>query len=209
MVERGDRRSEQKRREILSAARALFASEGYADTGMEVVARTACVSTATLYAHFPSKTDLFRAAVRVIVAEAAQRIHRDDPPARGARSRLTAFAVAYAEFCNNPGTRAVLRMVCAERRRFEDGGMQVEERARDDIGQAALRIIQELAEAGELTVEKPAWAAGQLLGMIEHSTLLLGLVKGDGAQARRPLDAICEDAVTTFLARYGVRETAG
>ena len=208
MVERGDRRSEQKRREILSAARALFASEGYADTGMEVVARQASVSTATLYAHFPSKTDLFRAVVLGMVADAAQGIYRETPTG-DARERLIEFAKAYADFCAHPGTRAVVRMVCAERRRFEDGGMRVEERARNDIGKAALRVIEDLAEAGELKVEKPAWAAGQLLGMIEHSTLLLGLVNGDGAKAQRPLDAICEDAVTTFLARYGVRGTAG
>ncbi|MGE5501341.1 MAG: TetR/AcrR family transcriptional regulator [Ignavibacteriales bacterium] len=208
MVERGDRRSEQKRREILSAARTLFASEGYADTGMEVVARMASVSTATLYAHFPSKTDLFRAVVMGLVAEAADGIYRGAPEAE-AHERLLAFAKAYGGFCNNPGTRAVVRMACAERRRFEDGGMQVEVRSRQEIGGVAIRMIQQLADSGQLKVEKASWAAGQLLGMIEHSTLLYGLVNGDGAQARRPLDEICEDAVTTFLARYGVRETAG
>jgi len=208
MVERGDRRSEQKRREILNAARSLFASEGYADTGMEVVARMASVSTATLYAHFPSKTDLFKAVVGVMVADAADGIYRG-MPSGDARQRLNAFAKAYASFCTNPGTRAVVRMVCAERRRFEDGGMQVEQRARADIGGAAIQLIDELVEAGELKVEKPAWAAGQLLGMVEHATLLFGLVNGDGAKAQRSLDAICEDAVTTFLARYAVRETAG
>jgi AcrR family transcriptional regulator len=203
MVERGDRRSEQKRREILSAARTLFASEGYADTGMEVVARMAAVSTATLYAHFPSKTDLFKAVVGAMVVDAADGIYRG-MPAGTARQRLDAFAKAYAAFCTNPGTRAVVRMVCAERRRFEDGGMQVEQRARDDIGGAAIQLIGELVEAGELKVEKPAWAAGQLLGMVEHATLLFGLVNGDAAKAHRSLDAICEDAVTTFLARYQV-----
>jgi AcrR family transcriptional regulator len=208
MVERGDRRSEQKRREILSAARSLFTSEGYADTGMEVVARMASVSTATLYAHFPSKTDLFKAVIGGLVADAADGIYHG-MPSGDARQRLDAFAKAYAAFCTNPGTRAVVRMVCAERRRFEDGGMEVERRARNDIGGAAIHLIGELVEAGELKVEKPAWAAGQLLGMIEHATLLLGLVNGDGAKAQRSLDAICEDAVTTFLARYSVRETAG
>ena len=208
MVERGDRRSEHKRREILSAARKLFASEGYADTGMEVVARMASVSTATLYAHFPSKTDLFRAVVMAMVAEAADAIYRGAPEAE-AHERLAAFARAYGSFCNNPDTRAVLRMACAERRRFEDGGLQVEARSRAEIGGVAIRMIEQLSEGGHLNVAKPSWAAGQLLGMIEHSTLLYGLVNGDGAKARRPLDNICEDAVTTFMARYGVRETAG
>jgi AcrR family transcriptional regulator len=208
MVERGDRRSEHKRREILSAARRLFASEGYADTGMEVIARMASVSTATLYAHFPSKTDLFRAVIMVMVAEAANGIYRGEPKAE-AHERLTAFAKAYGGFCSNPDTRAVLRMACAERRRFEDGGLQVEERSRAEIGGVAIRMIEQLAESGHLKVAKPSWAAGQLLGMIEHATLLYGLVKGDGAKARRPLDDICEDAVMTFMARYGVKETAG
>jgi hypothetical protein len=103
----------------------------------------------------------------------------------------------------------LLRIVCAERRRFEDGVQQVESHARNEIGGAALRMIDQLAEAGELKVDKAAWAAGQLLGMIEHATLLYGLVNGDGVKARRTLDAICEDAVTTFLARYGVREKGG
>lgn len=208
MVERGDRRSEQKRREILNAARALFASEGYADTGMEVVARMASVSTATLYAHFPSKADLFRAVVVSLVSEAADGIYRGAPEG-DAHDRLMAFAKAYGNFCTHSGTRAVLRMACGERRRFEDSGMQVEDRSRREIGGAAVRIIEQLAETGQLKVEKPSWAAGQLLGMIEHSTLLFGLVNGDGAQTQRPLDEICEDAVATFLARYGVRETAG
>jgi len=208
MVERGDRRSEQKRREILNAARTLFASEGYADTGMEVVARMASVSTATLYAHFPSKADLFRAVVVSLVSDAADGIYRGAPDG-DARARLLAFAKAYGNFCNHSGTRAVLRMACAERRRFEDSGMQVEDRSRREIGGAAISIISQLAETGQLMVEKPAWAAGQLLGMIEHSTLLYGLVNGDGAHTQRSLDDICEDAVTTFLARYGVRETAG
>ena len=39
--------------------------------GMEVVAREASVSTATLYAHFPSKGDLFIAVVESAVANLA------------------------------------------------------------------------------------------------------------------------------------------
>ena len=70
-------------------------------------------------------------------------------------------------------------------------------------------MISELAGRGELQVERPSWAASQLLGLIEHPTLLYGLVNGDGACARRTTDAIAEEAVTTFLARYGVRERAG
>ena len=206
---RGDRRSAEKRREILSAARALFVSQGYADTGMEVVARNAAVSTATLYAYFPSKAALFSTTVQELITDIADGIARNPEPAAGAQVRLLAFARAYAAFCSNPATRAVLRMVSAERRRFTDSAETVQTRTRSEIGAALIHMISELTRRGELAVERASWAASQLLGLIEHPTLLYGLVNGDGACARRTTDAIAEEAVTTFLARYGVRERAG
>lgn len=206
---RGDRRSEEKRREILSAARALFVTEGYADTGMEVVARHAAVSTATLYAYFPSKAALFRTTVQELITDIADGIASNPEPTAGARVRLMAFARAYAAFCSNPATRAVLRMVSAERRRFTDSAETVQTRTRSEIGEALIRMIAELSRRGELQVERPSWAASQLLGLIEHPTLLYGLVHGDDAHVERSTEALAEEAVTTFLARYGVRERAG
>ena len=206
---RGDRRSEEKRREILSAARALFVTEGYADTGMEVVARRAAVSTATLYAYFPSKAHLFRTTVDELIGDIADDVAHNPEPAASARARLTAFAKAYAAFCANPVTRAVLRMVAAERRRFNDSAETLQARTRHEIGAAVIQMISELADRGELRVERPSWAASQLLGLIEHPTLLYGLVNGDDASARRTPNVIAEEAVDTFLARYGVRERAG
>lgn len=176
---------------------------------MEVVARKAAVSTATLYAYFPSKAHLFRTTVEELIRDIADDVARNPKPAASARARLTAFAEAYAAFCANPVTRAVLRMVAAERRRFTDSAETVQARTRDEIGAALIQMISELAERGELQVERASWAASQLLGLIEHPTLLYGLVNGDGASTRRTTDAIAEEAVTTFLARYGVRERAG
>ena len=53
------------------------------------------------------------------------------------------------------------------------------------------------------TGRQNAFLAGQLLGMLEHVTLTFGLVAGDEAVPRRPIEDICADAVETFLARYG------
>lgn len=56
-------RSAAKRIDVLTAAWDLFATHGFADTGMREVAAAAGVSTATIYAHFPTKRDLLRALV--------------------------------------------------------------------------------------------------------------------------------------------------
>jgi AcrR family transcriptional regulator len=203
MGDRGDgTRSARKRRDILEAGQAVFLREGYAGAGMEVVAREASVSTATLYAHFPSKGDLFVAVVEEAVANLAEDIEGTLDAPGGARERLLAFAGAYGRFYADPLSRAVFRLVTGERRRFADLADHFRNRSRRQLGGSAITLIGRLAEEGLLKVDKPAWAAGQLLGMIEHATLVFGLVAGDEAVPRRPLDDICADAVDTFLARY-------
>ena len=149
-----EERSDRKRRAILAAARGLFVKDGYAGAGMEAVARVANISTATLYAYFPSKADLFRAVVDDVLDAVP------DAPVAADRAHL---------------------------------------------GGTLIRIIQGLASAGELIVERPSAAAGQLLGMIEHATLVVAMIHGDETRPARRLETICEDAVETFLARYGAR----
>ncbi|MBI5941089.1 MAG: TetR/AcrR family transcriptional regulator [Caulobacterales bacterium] len=204
----GETRSERKRRLILNAARVIFAREGFAHAGMEQVARDAGVSTATLYAYFPGKADLFRVVVEDTVQDIGHRVCRSVEARGDARARLRAFGQAYAEFYCSPDARALFRMVIAERRRFPDLADHFRDRGRAELGGTALAIIRELVDGGQIAVEKPSWAAGQLQGMIEHATLILGLVGGDESMPVRPLEAIVAEAVETFLARYGVREQA-
>lgn len=205
LVGAGLKRSGHKREEILASARNLFLREGYADAGMEVVARAAGVSTATLYAYFPGKADLFRAIVLETVSGVAAPVREAVRTKGDARTRLTALARAYAAFFARADTRALFRLVTSERRRFEDVAEYFLQSARDELGGAALAVINDLVRGGELKVEKASWAAGQLMGMLDHVTLVLGLSAGDEVQPRRPLSAIADDAVETFLARYAAR----
>ncbi|WP_297509281.1 TetR/AcrR family transcriptional regulator [uncultured Caulobacter sp.] len=205
LIGAGLKRAGHKREEILASAAALFLRQGYADAGMEVVARTAMVSTATLYAYFPSKADLFKAIVMETVEALSAPVREATRTKGDARARLNALASAYAALQARPETRAVFRMVTSQRRRFEDVADYFLHAARDEVGGAALAVIQDLARTGELKVDKASWATGQLLGMLDHATLTLGLTAGDPVEPRRSVTAIAEDAVETFLARYGAR----
>jgi len=198
-------RSQRKKTAILSAARGVFLREGYSAAGMEVVARMAGVSTATLYAYFPSKAKLFEIVVDDAVQHMAQPVRESIRAEGDARARLTDLALAYATLMSRPATRAMFRMVAGERRRFEDVADLVRRGAHQQLGGAAIQVIEHLIETGELAADRPAQAAGQLLGMLDHATLTLGLTAGDEAQPTRPLADICADAVETFLARYGTR----
>ena len=55
--------AEARKRQLLETALAVFARHGYRKTSMDDVAQAAGVSRQGLYLHFPTKEDLFRAAI--------------------------------------------------------------------------------------------------------------------------------------------------
>jgi len=61
--------SEQTRREILAAARAVFGQLGYEAASVGTIAKAAQVTTGALYHHFADKTALFAAVAEAIEAE--------------------------------------------------------------------------------------------------------------------------------------------
>lgn len=63
-----ERVSREKRASIVSAARHLFATQGFFETSMARIAEHGNVSTATLYKHYVSKEDLLAACVEDILS---------------------------------------------------------------------------------------------------------------------------------------------
>lgn len=198
-TDRGDPRYQTLVRE----ARRHFMAEGYAATRMEPIARGAAVSTATLYGFFPSKQHLFSAVIADASSDFSAQMEHVRIANGGARDQLTRFATAYAGFMGDPFVRSVFRLVMAERPRFRDVAQQFFDKGRSDFGRPLMAALQTLSDRGELKIEKPSWAAGQLMGMIEHPVFFMPLVTGDEVQAVRSPEQIAADAVETFLARYG------
>ena len=170
-----DTAPEARRRMIVRQARNRFASKGYSGTKMELVAREAGVSTAGI-----GTLD------------------------GGTRASLTEVGMAYADFMSDPFVRGVFRMVMAERTRFQPVALRFFERGRVVFGASLIGILERLSRAGELgTIAHPSWAAGHLMGMIEHPVFFVPLVTGDEVHVRRSNSQIVADAIETFLARYG------
>ncbi|NBB52447.1 TetR family transcriptional regulator [Rhizobium sp. CRIBSB] len=195
--------TDHRRTSILRHARDQFVREGYTAARMEPIARQAGVSTATLYATFASKEVLFSAVIDDASDDFATQMAAVHALDGDARVQLTTFIAAYARFMSDPFVRSIFRLVMAERPRFRDVAMKFFERGRDYFGAALIRSIMDLNQRGELSCEKPSWAAGQLMGMVEHPVFFVPLVTGDEVKSTRSIEQITEDAVATFLARYG------
>jgi len=81
----------ERRRAILEAARTVFAHQGYASTVVEDIARQAEIAKGTLYLYFPSKEQIYLAAL----LEDVQRLDDETRAAMGAgdtwRDKLRAY----------------------------------------------------------------------------------------------------------------------
>jgi len=192
-----------RRRYVLAEARRHFMAQGFAATRIEPIARDAGVSTATLYTFFPSKAALFQAVIDDTSDEFARQMDDVRAVDGPARCQLTRFCEAYVAFMADPLVTSVFRLVLAERTRFSAMALHFYERGKTRIGVTLVEAIVALTERGELTCDKPSWAAGQLMGMLEHPVFFVPMVTGDTLSIRRSHKQIAADAVETFLARYG------
>jgi AcrR family transcriptional regulator len=203
-----DVRAERKRAEILEAARRRFISEGYAGAGMEAIARDASISTATLYDLFAGKAELFRC----VADEAIEAISAAAEAAAGTRgdrsAQLDAFALGYARLLTDPSAQMLIRVFAAEPKRFEALARAFWSRGREAFAVGLTALVKRLCDESRLFAAKPAAAAGQLLGMVEHAALVGPVLAGEPNPAPRLLEQTCTEAVATFLARYGSRAEA-
>src|SRR5262249_32198210 len=107
-----------RQEEILAAAAKLFAKHGYADTDTQLLADELGVGKGTLYRYFPSKEDLFLAAVDRAMYRFRQRIDESiagiedplDQIATAIRTYLT-FVAEHPEF---------VELLMQERAQFKD-----------------------------------------------------------------------------------------
>lgn len=76
---------DERRRELIDAARALFLEQGYEQTSMSDIAKRANVAQGTFYIYFNAKQDVLAAIMRELLEELAGIIHglaeRTDVPA--------------------------------------------------------------------------------------------------------------------------------
>jgi AcrR family transcriptional regulator len=184
-----ERRGDAKRAAVLEAARAGFAARGYAEVSTAEIARLAGVSTATLYRHFPTKLDLFAAVLEAAV--------EDLKAGLAAAEGLEGLCLAYARLLSQPQARAIVRMAVT------GGDPGISQRFYES-GKAATNDLFAAAVAAEVEAGRTAPDAdpGQLMGMIEHPTLLLGLLAGDDRPTARPPEVIAGGALETWRARF-------
>ena len=90
--------SEFRAAEILSAARKVFAIRGYNDATVDEIAAAAGMAKGTVYLYFPSKKDIFLAALKHGLMELREQTRKNMQAARGIRAKLRSFVATRVEY---------------------------------------------------------------------------------------------------------------
>ena len=93
---------EQRRTQVLDAARAVFVESGYYAAGMDVIAERAGVSKPVLYQHFPSKLELYLALLDAGIEELLEATDTAVRETPDNKVRVQQTMRAYFAFVDNP-----------------------------------------------------------------------------------------------------------
>ena len=75
--------------EILAAARKIFATKGFRDATVDDIAAEAGIAKGTVYLYYPSKKEMYLAALKQGLAELQQRTGAAMQAASGAQAKLS------------------------------------------------------------------------------------------------------------------------
>ncbi len=190
---------------VIAAAQKLFLEQGFAETSMDAIARSACVSKATLYAYFPSKEALFAHLIEAECRLKASRLHMPDLDI-GLVEALRSFARQFVEVYMTPESMAFFQAISSERMRFPQlCRLFFESGPKNELMRVAA-LLEEAKARDLLTYSDATEAAGHFLSLIRGDLPLhtaLGLEPRDEASVAAMVDA----GIGAFLRAYRVEGT--
>lgn len=187
---RKDARHDRRKREILQAASEAFAALGYDLANMLVIAQSAGVTKATLYAHFENKAQLFRAVIEHWMEELPEPALAE-PVAGNLRAQLDQVAQALLRQAGHPASLALTRILTRS-------NWVPQKRWRQRHHPYRAYLEQTLSQCPRCT--DPAQAAGQFL--------LLAVGSLDSSSALPADESRVAAAVELFVRAYAELESA-
>jgi AcrR family transcriptional regulator len=196
-------RTEARRRAILEAAREVFRETGFERATMSAISERLGGSKATLYGYFPSKEELFMAAIEdEIEREAAQHesVLRSTADLREALEYLGRVDIANMTSMRPLSIYRMLASQPADSRVGRDFYENTVKPVWLDVAQ----MLQERMDAGELRRVDPWTAAMHLKGMYEGAWVDMRMLNAmpDGL-TQAAIAEHARAAVDAFLRAYG------
>lgn len=188
---------------ILDAAFRLFLEQGYDSVSTDLIAKTAGVSKATLYAHFASKEILFAEILTGHCADFAARIRIPETFNGDPRGTLRRFAHDFIALFQDDDGLAMYRLLVGEVYRFPKLALAFEAVGTSEVNRRLTRLLAQMVEQGAMKIEDLDLAAEQFVALLQ-GRIPFDRALGLPAPTQAEVDRQIEAAIWLFLMGYGV-----
>ncbi len=198
------RDTSQKRHQIMDAAAEVFVDGGYENASMDRIAEVAGASKRTVYNHFGSKEDLFRAVVARFQRESHELKRVQYDPKKSLSSQLGRFVDSIVEFTHNKqwlGLFKVMTSLTVVQPELVASAMAEIPDERDSLE----AWLEAATSDGRLEVKQPALVARTFWAAASGAFLLPAIYVAPPPASEG--NAIKKELVAMLLARYGNTRT--
>ncbi|OBF08082.1 TetR family transcriptional regulator [Mycobacterium sp. ACS4054] len=196
-------RSAETREALVSAARPLFAAQGFSEVALEAIVRAAGVTRGALYHHFADKTELFATVFEQVEAEVAARMG-EAIAASGETDAIEVMrlgATYWLDACSDPEIQRIALVdapaVLGWTRWTEIGN-------RYNLG-LVRALLSGAIETGRIPSQPIEATALTMLGAMREATLYVARAE-DHSTARREAGAVIDRLIRALSASDGGEE---
>jgi len=195
-------RGDETRRQLVDAARALFAEQGFVGTSIaDIVTRSGVGTRGAFYHHFKDKADLFRVVFEEVEKDLVLRAIAN-PPAGDPWDRLVAGLHRFVDAALEPEVQRIM-LVDAPAVLGWETRRAIEEANSIAVIEAVLRRAM---EEGTI-VELPAGELAHVVSAVVEEAALVVAHADDTAKARRAAERILDRLLAGLVPAH--RSTAG
>lgn len=196
-----ERLTDRKRHDIVAAAIAAFAEQGFDNASMDSISTRAAVSKRTVYNHFASKDQLFEEIVRRLREKANNALPLVFSDSLPLNEQLVEFCKRTIAFNCHPDQRILCRILISRFINAPELGHQMFGKGKV-FEQNLMQWLSEAVQAGKLRELEPEFAARQLLGMIDNFCVWPQILLNEPTPCEVQQHKIAVEAVRLFLDSY-------
>ena len=187
---------------IIAAARGLFLDHGFDTVSMDMVARQAPVSKATLYAHFAGKEELFTAVVVNEAKRMTDEIERIVTDRSDIAAVLKRVAEKFVDVFLSEHAMFLQRAVIGVVPRFPSIGAAIFDSGPKVLTERLAAFLGEAHQVGRLRVPNPTLAATQFLSLVRGDLDIRRLLVPAMPLSRAELEVQIEAGIDLLLHFY-------
>jgi TetR/AcrR family transcriptional regulator of autoinduction and epiphytic fitness len=193
------RNTSKKRESILNAAAEAFMKDGYDNTSMDRLSELAGASKRTVYNHFPSKEDLFRAVLERFYDEIMELKQITYDPKKALEPQLSDFANAKIDISKNPSWLGLLKVATAVFITNPEIALETIQRT-EDAEDTLVQWLEAATDDGRLEVENTKLAAEAFWAMVGGAFFWPSIFFGP--MNANQTDELKKELIGIYLAKY-------